>query len=60
MKVLTALLLLIAITGCTTAEPRPGRVETVILEDGREVQVYVPGYSIEEFLCEFEKTHCEK
>jgi len=53
----TTLLLLLAtlLAGCTTAPVQPGQVKRMQV-DGREVYYYIPGYSIEDFLCEFDGT----
>lgn len=53
---LTTLLILqlIVLAGCTAATPQPGRIVTEQLNDGREISYYIPGYSIEDFLCEFD------
>lgn len=51
----TIFLLLLAtlLAGCTTAPAQPGQVKRMQV-DGREVYYYIPGYSIEDFLCEFD------
>lgn len=55
IKLITTAIAFTLLVGCTTAEPRPGRVELVTLDDGRVVEMYVFGYSIEDFKCEFER-----
>jgi hypothetical protein len=55
MKIVTALLLATILSACTTAEPRPGRLQEVTLDDGRVVEMYIFGYSVEDFKCEFER-----
>lgn len=55
-KLLTAIVLMIAISGCSTVDypEQPSHIKEVTLEDGRVVLMYVTGYSIEDFKCEFE------
>lgn len=55
MRPLLIALTLLLMTGCATYEPRPSHLKEVTLADGRVVQMYVVGYSIEDFLCEFER-----
>lgn len=54
MKKLFAIAFALILTGCMTAEPQPGRIEKIKLDDGREVWIFIPGYSTEDFRCEFE------
>lgn len=53
MKWGIVLLASITLAGCTSAPERPGYAKEVIAAEGKIVYVYVTGYSIEEFLCEF-------
>lgn len=54
MKVLL-LVIVLFLTACVSHPEQPGRVEKVTLDDGRVVEMYVFGYSVEEFLCDFER-----
>lgn len=55
MKKLLLFIVVITLTACVSHQEQPGRVELVTLDDGRVVEMYVFGYSVEEFLCEFER-----
>lgn len=53
MKKLLLSILAITLTACVSYPEQPSRVEEVTLPDGKVVQVYITGYSIEDFMCEF-------
>ena len=55
MKKLLLLFIVMSLTACVSHPEQPGRVEKITLEDGRVVEMYVFGYSIEDFKCEFER-----
>lgn len=54
-KLIAVIAIAISCTACVSHQERPGRVELVTLDDGRVVEMYVFGYSIEDFKCEFER-----
>lgn len=60
-KIGTLLLLVLLTTGCSTIEheERPSRVEKVTLPNGKVVNVFVVGYSTEDFLKEFYCPSCD-
>ncbi len=55
MKKLITLSLVLILTGCSPYNEleRPSHVKEITLEDGTVIQEYVVGYSIEDFLEEF-------
>lgn len=55
MKKLVLLFIVISLTACVSYPEQPGHLKEFTLEDGRVVEMYVFGYSVEEFLCEFER-----
>lgn len=55
MKILVMVATVLLFIGCTSHPEQPGHIKEVTLEDGRVVEMYVFGYSIEDFLCEFER-----
>lgn len=48
--------LIIFLPSCSSLpdkEEQPSRIERVVLDDGRVVDKYIIGYSIEDFMCEW-------
>ena len=55
MRKLSILIVAILMQACSNTPERASRIELTTLDDGRVVEMYVFGYSVEEFLCEFER-----
>lgn len=55
MKKLSILIMAILMQACSNTPERASRIESITLDDGRVVEMYVFGYSIEDFKCEFER-----